>query len=98
MMFFLSLNRQGIVIASIFWGLWLFPIGTLTYESGYFPRIFGHLMILAGFGYFVGSLARLLFPNAETIFFLVMDVLVYGEVIFWLWVLVRGAKLPETTS
>ena len=98
MMFFLNLNEQGIFIASIFWGLWLFPIGTLTYESRYFPRIFGHLMILAGFGYLLGSLARLLLPNAETIFFQVMDVLTYGEVVFWLWVLVRGAKLPETAA
>jgi len=55
-------------------------------------------MILAGFGYLLGSLARLLLPNAETIFFQVMDVLTYGEVIFWLWVLVRGAKLPETAA
>jgi hypothetical protein len=98
MMFFLNLNDQGIFIASIFWGLWLFPIGTLIYESRYFPKIFGHLMILAGFGYLLGSLARLLLPNAETVFFLVMDVLTFGEVIAWLWVLVRGAKLPETAA
>jgi len=32
MMFFLNLNEQGILIASIFWGLWLFPIGTLIYN------------------------------------------------------------------
>jgi hypothetical protein len=98
MMFFLNLNEQGILIASIFWGLWLFPIGTLIYESRYFPRIFGHLMIISGFTYLLGSLGRLLFPNAESVIFQVMNVLNFGEVIVWLWVLVRGAKLPETTS
>jgi len=98
MMFFLNLNEQGILIASIFWGLWLFPIGTLIYKSRYFPRVFGYLMIIAGFGYLLGSLARLLLPNAETIFFQVMDVLTYGEVIAWLWVAARGAKLPETAA
>jgi hypothetical protein len=98
MMFFLNLNEQGILIASIFWGLWLFPIGTLTHESRYFPRIFGHLMILAGFGYLLGSLAHLLLPNDEAIFFQVFDLMTYGEVIFMLWFVVRGAKLPETTS
>jgi len=98
MMFFLNLNEQGILIASIFWGLWLFPIGTLICESRYFPRIFGYLMIIAGFGYLLGSLARLLLPNAETVFFQVMDVLTYGEVIVWLWIAARGAKLPETVT
>ena len=98
MMFFLNLNEQGILIASIFWGLWLFPIGTLIHKSRYFPRVFGYLMIIAGFGYLLGSLARLLLPNAETIFFQVMDVLTYGEVIAWLWVAARGAKLPETAA
>jgi hypothetical protein len=98
MMFFLNLSDQGIVIASIFWGLWLLPIGTLIYESRYLPRIFGHLMIIAGFGYLLGSLARLLFPDAETIFTQAMDILTYGEVITWLWIAVRGAKLPEMKS
>jgi hypothetical protein len=98
MMFFLNLNEQGILIASIFWGLWLFPIGTLIYESRYFPRIFGHLMILAGFGYLLGSLGRLLLPNDDAIYFRVLDILNYGEVIVWFWVVVRGAKLPETAA
>jgi hypothetical protein len=98
MMFFLNLNNQGIVIASIFWGLWLLPIGTLIYESRYLPRLFGHLMILAGFGYLLATFARLLFPNSESIFIQVMDLLTYGEVITWLWIVVRGAKLPETIS
>jgi hypothetical protein len=98
MMFFLALNEQGILIASIFWGLWLFPIGTLIYRSRYFPRIFGHLLILAGFGYLLGSLAHLLLPNDEAIYFQVLDILTFGELIFALWVVVRGAKLPEATS
>jgi hypothetical protein len=98
MMFFLDLNEQGILIASIFWGLWLFPIGTLTYESRYFPRIFGHSMIVAGFGYLLGSFAHLLLPNDEAIFFQVFDLMTFGEILFMLWVVFRGAKLPEMKS
>jgi len=33
MMFFLDLNAEGIIIASIFWGLWLFPLGYLIYKK-----------------------------------------------------------------
>jgi hypothetical protein len=98
MMFFLSLNEQGILIASIFWGLWLFPIGTLIYESRYFPKLFGHLLIIAGFGYLLGSLAHILLPNDEAVFFQVFDLMTFGELIFMLWVVLRGAKLPETNS
>jgi hypothetical protein len=98
MMFFLSLNEQGIVIASIFWGLWLFPIGTLSLKSRYFPRVFGYLMLVAGFGYLLGSLARLVSPNDESLLFQVFDLMTYGEVIFMLWVVLRGAKLPEAKS
>lgn len=98
MMFFLNLNDQGIYVASIFWGLWLFPIGTLTYESRYFPKIFGHFLIIAGFGYLLGSLGRLLFPNGQGILIQVFDLMTYGELIFALWVIVRGAKFPETAS
>jgi hypothetical protein len=97
MMFFLNLNQQGIYIASIFWGLWLLPIGTLTYESKYFPKFIGHALIIAGIAYTLDSLARLLFPSTESIFFQITQVLILGEVVFMLWVVVRGAKLPKTT-
>jgi hypothetical protein len=94
MMFFLNLNEQGIIIAGLFWGLWLFPLGHLVYKSGYFPKIFGILVTLAGFGYLLDSFTRFLSPNA--IFLPILSILTFGEVLFMLWVLVKGAKIPET--
>ena len=94
MMFFLNLNEQGVFIASIFWGLWLFPLGYLIYKSGYFPRILGVLMIIAGFGYLLGSFAHFLLPNYEAISS-VFEVMTMGETIFMAWVLLKGAKIPE---
>ena len=47
-LFFLDLHELGINIASIFWGLWLFPLGYLVFKSGYIPRIFGILMVIGG--------------------------------------------------
>jgi hypothetical protein len=41
--FFLNLHEYGVSIASIFWGLWLFPMGYLVYKSGFLPRIIGIL-------------------------------------------------------
>jgi hypothetical protein len=93
-MFFLNLNEQGILIASIFWGLWLFPLGYLIYKSGYFPRILGVLMFLAGFGYLLGSFMHFLLPNYVAIF-PVFELMTFGEVLFMGWILLKGAKIPE---
>ena len=97
MMFFLNLNEQGVFIASVFWGLWLLPLGYLIYRSGYFPKIFGVLLTIAGIGYFLGSFAHLLFPSYEAIF-PVLDFLTIGEMLFMAWVLFKGAKIPEIRS
>lgn len=94
---FLNLNEQGVHIASIFWGLWLFPLGYLIYRSGYFPRILGVLMVIAGFGYLLGSFTHFLFPSYEAIF-PVLEFITFGEVLFMGWVLLKGAKIPEMKS
>jgi len=93
-MFFLNLNEQGILIASIFWGLWLFPMSYLIYKSGYFPRILGVFVMMAGFGYLLGSFTHFLLPNYEAIF-PVLELMTFGEVLFMGWVLLKGAKIPE---
>ena len=94
MMFFLNLNEQGVFIASIFWGLWLFPLGYLIYKSGYFPKIFGVLMFIAGFGYLIGSFTSFLLPGYEAII-QVSDLMTMGEVFFMIWVVLKGAKIPS---
>jgi hypothetical protein len=97
MMTFLNLNNQGIIIASIFWGLWLFPLGNLIRQSGYFPKAIGIAVMIGGAGYFFGSFAQLLFNDTEKImpFF---DFLTLGEMVFIFWLIIRGAKLPEIKS
>ena len=100
-MLFLDLNEQGVLIAGIFWGLWLFPLGYLIYKSGYFPRILGILVMLGGFGYLLDSFTQFLLPNYanyESIFFPVVIILSFGEILFMLWVVLKGAKIPEMKS
>ena len=38
---FMRLHGRGVVIASIFWGLWLIPFGLLVLRSRRFPRTIG---------------------------------------------------------
>ncbi len=63
MMFFINLNEQGILIATIFWGFGYFPWGFLVYKSGYFPRILGILVVIGGFGFLLDPFVHFLLPD-----------------------------------
>jgi hypothetical protein len=100
-MLFLNLNEQGVLIATVFWGLWLLPLGYLVYKSGYFPRILGVLLILGGFGYLLDFFTHFLLPNRadyEAIFFPAIILLTLGEILFMGWIVLKGANLPEMKS
>jgi Domain of unknown function (DUF4386) len=43
-MLFLNLHHYGLVVAEIFWGLWLFPLGLLVYRSRFLP-FSGHMAV-----------------------------------------------------
>ena len=101
MMFFLDLNKQGVFIPGIFWGLWLFPFGYLIYKSGYFPKILGVLVMMGCIGYLLDSFTHILLSNYahyEAILDPVILLLTFGELPFMIWVLVKGAKIPEMKS
>ena len=46
-----------------FWGLWLFPFGTLDMGSGFIPRVFGFLLFVAWLAYLVSSFTNFVVPN-----------------------------------
>ena len=89
---FLDLHEQGVFIAQIFWGLWLFPLGYLVFKSGYIPRILGVLLIIAGIGYLIDSVTFFLFPNFDVTISLFT---IWGELLFALWLLFRGVDVEQ---
>ena len=91
-MLFLRLHNQGLIVASIFWGLWLFPLGILVMRSGFIPRIVGVLLIVAGSGYLVSSFTSLLLPQYARLVSQFAMALETGELPFILWLLIWGAK------
>lgn len=92
---FLRLHGQGLHLAQIFWGLWLFPFGLLVMRSGFLPRLLGPLLVLAGGAYVVGSLTSLLLPQYAVVVGRFTIALEAGEAPFLIWLLVWGAK-PRT--
>lgn len=81
-------------IASIFWGLWLLPMGLLVTRAGFISKIPGVLLIVAGVGYLVDSLARLIWPEYGTsALATVANAAVFGEIVFPFWLLIRGVDV-----
>jgi hypothetical protein len=97
-MLFLSLLDHGTLIAQIFWGIWLLPLGYLVFKSGFLPKILGILLMIAAFGYFIGSLASFLFPTYGRIIELVYYEPAIAEISFMLWLLIRGVNESKLKS
>ena len=90
----LSLNafRYGFHFGLIFFGIYLGLLGYLVWRSKYIPSILGLLLVISGLGYLASSLQPYLFPGFN-IDFAVFTF--YGELVFMLWLLIRGWKVKE---
>jgi hypothetical protein len=96
MMFFLNLNEKGLLIAQIFWGLWLFPIAFLIYQSRFFHKIAGHFLIIAGMGYILISFGKIIFPGAaSSVFFYNFYYYVDGRNLIYALGSYRGSKISQ---
>jgi uncharacterized protein DUF4386 len=59
----LDIHHYGFLVAQIFFGLWLVPLGYLAYKSGMFPKALGVALIAGGACYLAGLLAVFLIPD-----------------------------------
>lgn len=78
--------------ATIFWGLWMVPLGWLSYRSGLVPRLIGVGLILGSVGYLSGFVLPVLgiVPPAAVSGTL-MAVTLASEFAFMFWLIVKGA-------
>lgn len=90
MLLFLRVHDAGLIIAQIFWGLWLFPLGMLVRRSGFVPRILGTLLILNGIAYPATTLIWLLLPSYAASAFRIALIPELGEAYFIFWLLIKG--------
>ena len=89
-LFFLEVHRHGYLISQVFFGPYLFILGSLVYRSGFFPRLFGVLLVLAGCGYLIESLVMFLVPQLEVVTYPGLAVAGISELAFCLWLLIKG--------
>jgi hypothetical protein len=89
---FLRLHSQGVIVAAIFWGLWLFPFGILIIRSGFIPRVLGALLFIAGSAYLASSFTTLLLPRYAPLVNQFAMILEVAELPIIFWLLIWGAK------
>jgi len=95
---FLRLHNQGIIVASVFWGLWLFPFGLLVIRSGFIPRVLGYLLIIAGSAYLGTAFATLVMPQLKPIIDPVALPMEAAELPIILWLAIWGARTPRVEA
>lgn len=92
---FMRLHSRGIDVASIFWGLWLFPFGLLVVRSGFIPKFLGALLIIGGIGYLAAaSVSLILPPRSVPVLGSVAGILELGELPIIIWLAIWGARGP----
>lgn len=94
-MLFVRLHDHQITAAEILWGAWLFPMGILTYKSGFLPRFIGVWLIINGFAYVVLCFSRVLAPESADKLFMYLQPALFGELAIMLWLLIKGAIPSE---
>ncbi len=93
-MLFFNLHFQGLVVAEMFWGLWLFPLALLAYRSRFLPRFLGVWLALAGVAWVLLCLTGILSPQYYNKVYSFTQPAVFGELAFMFWLLIKGAKPP----
>jgi len=97
-MLFIKLHGQGFVVAEMFWGLWLFPLGLLVYRSRFLPRFLGVWLGLAGVAWVILSLTGILLPEYQDKVDTYSQPAMIGEIVFMLWLLIMGSKPPDVDA
>lgn len=86
----------GFGIGLIFFGAACLVRGYLIYQSRYFPRVIGVLIVVAGLCYLTNSFALLVAPAfADAIFPAVLVPAFIGELSFALWLIIKGVNIRQ---
>ena len=91
-MLFLYLYKNGFMIAQIFYGAWLFPLGYLVFKSGFLPRILGLILMIHCVAWLMTFLQFFLFPGFGVITYLSYPLGFIAEFGLTLWLLIMGVK------
>jgi hypothetical protein len=92
----LQAHGRGFSISLLFFGCVCLVLGYLLFRSGYFPKLLGVLMQIAGLGYLTDGFALILSPAFHALIFPASLLPAFvAELSFCLWLLVKGVNMEK---
>jgi hypothetical protein len=93
----LDAQHYGLLVAQIFFGLWLAPLGYMAYRSGWFPKALGVVLMAASASYLLDLLMAFLAPDlAKAIHSFAIILPAIAEPAMVLYLLMVGVKTPKS--
>jgi hypothetical protein len=95
----LDMQHYGTLIAQVFFGLWLIPLGYLANRSGMFPKWLGMVLITGGICYIIDLLTAFLMPDfGQKIHGFVIIPSAIAEISMVLYLLIVGVKTVKQAN
>ena len=95
----LDMQHYGTLIAQVFFGLWLVPLGYLAYKSGLFPQWLGVMLIIGGVCYLIDLLGAFLLPDmAVKVHSIIVIPSAIAEILMVLYLLIIGVRTSKPDS
>jgi hypothetical protein len=94
----LYLYKNGFMIAQVFYGAWLLPLGYLVFKSDFLPKILGLVLMLHCAFWLMTTLQFFLFPGFEAITYISWPLGFIAEFGLTLWLLIMGTKEQKPAS
>jgi hypothetical protein len=92
---FSKLHNYGYLIAQIFFGLWLLPLGNIILKSKILPKYFGIMLIAATFGHLLEITVTFVIPEYNFMIYPGLIIAMLGEFSFCFWLLIKGIKIEN---
>lgn len=96
-MAFLKINDYCVSALVLFYGLWLFPLAILVYQSMFIPRFLGIWLTINGMVYVLLSFTSIVLPEYKDSVFTFGMPAMFGELVLMLWLLIKGVSFRKVT-
>jgi hypothetical protein len=93
-----DLNAAASSLGSLFFGLWLIPMGMVAGRSGYMPRPLGRILIGGGVGYILSVLVASLVPDGPGVVHALTVPATIGELWMVGYLLIKGVADGSTAD
>ncbi|MBM7773894.1 hypothetical protein JOD54_004098 [Actinokineospora baliensis] len=92
----LDLHTDGYVLAGVFFGLWLLPMGYLAYRSPLFPSVLGVLLMISTVAWVADPVLAFTLPTAPTLLREVVSAPTWiAEFGLMFYLLIRGVRTRD---